>query len=105
MMVNIPLVSIANQSFSMVLSQHTYDVILKSLFSTTVFSLAIDGVQVLSSQRIVAGYPMIPYKYIEEGNFVILTANEELPYYLQFGISQFLVFADQEELDAIRAAA
>lgn len=56
---------------------------------------------VVSGMRAVAGTFLIPYKYLESGNFLIITANEEYPDYRQFGVSQYLIYFPQAELEAL----
>ncbi len=60
----------------------------------------------IQGARIVAGWPLIPFTYLEDasGNFIITTQDNELPYYDEFGVSQFLIFATNSELEAIRSA-
>ncbi len=60
-----------------------------------------NGSPVVLGMRAVAGTFLIPYKYLESGNFIIITANEEYPDYLQFGISQYMVYFSQAELEAL----
>lgn len=57
---------------------------------------------ILSGITIVAGYRLIPYNYLEAGNFFLITQNKEIPDYTQFGLTQTLVYATQSEIDALR---
>jgi hypothetical protein len=61
---------------------------------------------VAQGQRVVAGQLCLPYRTMEaeQGNFLFLTANDELPSYVSFGISQFLIYASNAELAAVRAS-
>jgi len=45
-----------------------------------VADVTINGVETLLATRIVAGYPIIPYRYLTgAGNFVLLTEGGDLP--------------------------
>jgi len=61
-----------------------------------------DNSPVILGIFVVPEFPLIPYRYLEEGNFIFITANQEYPDYRQFGTTQFLFYATQEELDAYR---
>lgn len=103
-MIVMPLQSIARQSFSIVLDNTLYA--LAVLETNGCMSLNIDraGVRVLSGQRCVAGQLNIPYKIQEamQGNFLFETANDDLPYYDQFGLTQTFIFASNAEIQAVR---
>ena len=105
-MINIPLQAIPNQSLSLQIDQITYDLRLHTcatgLDQITAVTLFINNVLILSGVRAVSGYPIIPYPYLENGNFTFVTMNDEYPNYTQFGITQTLVFGSQAEIDAIR---
>lgn len=60
-----------------------------------------NGSPVVSGMRAVAGTFLIPYGYLESGNFLIITTNEEYPDYRQFGLSQYLIYFSQAELEAL----
>ena len=61
-----------------------------------------DEADVLTGFRIVSGTPLIPYGYLESGNFVLIVPDDETPDYNQFGITQTLLSYTQEELEALR---
>lgn len=60
-----------------------------------------DGVRLLSGTPILAGEALIPYRYLEDGNFVLLTISDELPDWRAFGSSQVLVFLSGVEISEI----
>jgi hypothetical protein len=101
-MKEIPLDSIPNQSLSVVLDGDLYDLIIKETNGTMSVTIRCNNETILDNSRIVAGTPLIPFPYLERGNFMLLTLNEEYPYYTQFGITQTLIYASQTELEAIR---
>jgi hypothetical protein len=101
-MLEINLAPIPYQSLSVNIDSIRYD--LRIFLATNVMccDLAINGIPVLTSTRLIAGGFIIPYRYLENGNFLITTLNDELPYYEQFGTTQFLTYLTQDELENIR---
>ena len=103
-MIEIALAAIPSQTFTIQVDGSTYNFALKATNTgIMVATIVRDNVVLLSAERLVAGYPMIPYFYLEEGNFVLTTMNDDLPYYSQFGITQFLIYASIAEIAALRA--
>lgn len=96
---------IPNQTFSISLDTHIYNVTLKLTNFVTSVTIARDNVTLISNSRAIPGFPLIPYTYLENGNFAIITANDEYPHYFQFGVTQFLVYASESELIALRGTA
>jgi len=109
-MLNIPLQNIPNQtlSFQDTDTQVNYDIDIKACVledaQIMAFTITINDVVTVSGCRAVAGFPLLASAYQQNGNFVVLTQNDDLPDYTQFGITQFLVYANQNELNAIAAA-
>jgi hypothetical protein len=101
-MQQIPLAAIPNQTFTVTLDGNFYALTFKFANGIMTCTIYINDVLVLSNVRVVAGFPIIPYEYLENGNFVILTENEEYPDYTQFGITQQLIYASAAELGALR---
>lgn len=104
-MLNIDLQPIPNQSFSVILDGSVYDITIKETNGTMSYDMTRDNVPVLNGQRIVTGSVLIPYRYLQKGNFVLTTLNEELPDYTKFGSSQFLVYITADEVEALLAGA
>lgn len=102
-MQEIALAAIPNQSFSVNLDNRQYDFTIKQYGTEVSVTLLRDNVLILSGLRIVGGFPIIPYEYLESGNFVLTIENEDLPDYTKFNVSQFLVYASEAELGALRA--
>jgi hypothetical protein len=97
----IPLKALANQSITIRLDNKRYDMTFKDTNGVMSCTIVRDNEVILSGARIVAGTPLIPYKYLESGNFIFLTNNEELPDYTKFETTQSLIYASMEELAAI----
>lgn len=99
----IPLEAIPNQSFSVRLDDALYDITIKEARGIMAVTIVRDNVELVSGLRATAGTPLLPYRYQESGNFIITTENDEIPYYTQFGVTQNLIYASQEELEVLRA--
>lgn len=95
--------AIPNQTLTIVLNQIRWDMTIKSTNGTVSVSITKDGVLLIENARATAGMRIIPAKYQEDGNFAIITTNNEIPDYTKFGITQSLVYVTQDELDVIRA--
>jgi hypothetical protein len=100
--IDIALAAIPNQSLSIRLEDRLYNLTLWATRGVMSADIERDGVFIVRGARIVAGTPLIPYRYLESGNFVMLTENEEYPDYALFGISQSLVYVTIAELEALR---
>lgn len=101
MPMEINLSPIPNQSFTTTLDGVLYNMRIFLVQNIMCCDLSINGVVVLTSMRLVSGAPIIPYRYLINGNFIITTLNDELPNYEEFNSTQFLVYFTQAELEAI----
>jgi hypothetical protein len=101
-LIDIALDQLPNQSVSIRLDDNLYTIAVKSTRGVMSADITRNGTVLMTGARIVAGTPLIPYRYLEAGNFVLLTENEEYPDYTKFGSSQSLVYASAEELEALR---
>lgn len=97
-MKEIPIKQFPRQSLSVVLEGSLYELSLKECNGIMAVTVVRDGVTIVSNRRAVAGVPVIPSGYLEEGNFLILTNNEDLPYYTKFEGSDIFVYVTAEEL-------
>jgi hypothetical protein len=103
-MQQIALAQVPNQSFSVQLDGDIYDIRLTACTGIMAVDISRNNEVLLTGSRVVAGFPLIPYTFIENGNFIITTMDGDIPYYTQFGVTQFLVYASAAELEAIRAS-
>lgn len=96
----VPLAAIPNQELSIQLENDRYDINVKSSKTSIFLTLAKNEVVILNNVRAVGGTPIIPYEYLTEdsGNFIFTTPNEEIPYYPNFGVSQYLVYLTAAEI-------
>lgn len=98
----IPLQPIPNQSLSVVLDGSSYDIRLNALTDTMAVTIARDNVTLLSGLRVVSQVPLIPYLYLEQGNFIFTVDDSDIPFYTDFGVTQTLLYFSSEELRVIR---
>jgi hypothetical protein len=101
-MLNIPLSVLPNQSLSIYLNNAQYDLRFHDC-GNGVMSIDIDinNTPLLTGTRLVPNYPIIVSQYMENGNFILQTANYEYPDWNRFGVDQYLIFASQAEIEAI----
>lgn len=92
-----------NQAIPVTLDGFRHLITIKSADGFMTCGIERDGAVLLESgTRIVEGEPLLPYKYMEQGNFIITNQNDEPIDYKKFEASQFLLYVTQDELDAIR---
>jgi len=101
-MQNIQISPIPNQSFSVTIDQNFYNIAIKETNNCMSIDIQKNGEYVIRGSRIISNYPIISYRYLEDGNFLLNALSEDIPYYDKFGISQFLIYASQDELESIR---
>lgn len=98
---NIPIIATPNQSLSIRVDDTRLVLRLKEARGVMVADLERDGETVILGTRVLAGEPIIPYRYLEDGNFLLLTIDDALPDWTVFGASQTLVYMTAAEVDAI----
>lgn len=103
-MIIIPLQAIPNQSLSIQLNDNNFDIRIRACGNISAISISANGSLIIQNQRMVPEGPLIGYKYLENGNFYMLTENDEYPDYNFFGVTQYLIYALPSELEAIRDA-
>lgn len=96
--------SIPNQKFSVTLENSFYDIAIKEANGAMAIDIVRDGVAIVTGQRIVAGTMIIPYLYLETGNFFMINMADSLIYYPEFSVSQFLVYLSRQDLEVMRTA-
>jgi len=101
-MQQIPLQALPNQSFTVQLDGNQWDWTIELVNDAIAVSLTLNGSVVISGLNIVGGMRIIPSEYEEAGNFVLVTMNQQVPDYTQFGTGQQLIYLSATELAAIR---
>jgi len=100
-MQEIPLTAEPNQEFTVRLSDRRFSLRIKEAGGVMVADVTVDEAVRLEATRVLAGEPLIPYEYLEAGNFMLLTDGDALPAWAEFGVTQFLVFLSPEEIAAL----
>lgn len=96
-MIIIPLRAVPNQRLSFTRGENRWELELKVALSSMICSVWLNDEVVLLGSRVVAGVPLIPYpRFFEEGNFGILTAEDEEPWWEEFETTQQLVFWEND---------
>lgn len=99
----IELQAIPSQEIIVTLDGNRYEIPIKDAGGFMAYGVIRNGVTILENgNRIVNGSPLLPYKHMESGSFSLSVPDSELPDYRQFGLTQFLYYASQEELESIR---
>jgi len=101
-MITIDLAAIPNQTLGIRLGDDLYAITVKAARGIMCADIIRNDIPIVTGSRIVSGAPLIPYRYLESGNFVIFTENDEYPDYTKFGDSQMLEYLSAEELGVIR---
>ncbi|USP46972.1 hypothetical protein J5J84_13145 [Alcaligenes faecalis] len=93
------LLAVPNQAFSVTIDGVLWELAIKVGNSTMLADVKRDGIDLVLGQRIVAEFPILPYRYLSHaGNFAILTQDGELPWWEEFGRSQTLVYLEPSEV-------
>ena len=103
MSINVPIEATANQEFTITLEGARYNLSIKQATGCMEMDIIRDDVVILNGIRPVAGTPVIPYKYLERGNFLFLTENDDLPWWEKFGVAQSLLYLTIDEMEQARA--
>lgn len=96
-MIKISVIQHPNQTFPVILEGARYDLTIKDCDGFMIMDVIRDDVVILQGQRLLANTPIIPYNYLTQGNLVIITDNDDLPDWQQFGITQQLYYLTVEE--------
>lgn len=96
---DITLLAVPNQTFSATINGVLWELTIKAAVGTMVADVKRDGVDLVLGQRIIAEFPILPYRYLShQGNFAILTRDGELPWWEEFGRSQSLIYLEPAEV-------
>lgn len=107
MSVLIPLNNVPNQSLSINEDDSVYDIEIKALKSLMTATIVRDGVTIVANTRVLPGVPLIPFDYLENGNFIFvndMTVLSEFPYYSDFVSKYNLIFFTSSELEVLKNA-
>lgn len=94
----VPLQAIPNQSVTLQVDDNFYYLTIKSTRGVIAVTISINGIEIVSSARAVAGEFIIQSRYLQNGNFAFYTPNNYLPDYTLFGTTQQLLYYSPSEL-------
>jgi len=107
-MLLIPIINIPNQSLTLQVDNNQYDLVIHATQDNAdgtsgimAIDVSINNVTILSGIRAVSFFPLIPYDYLVNGNFIFITQNFEYPDWRKFGITQNMFYVSNDELEAI----
>lgn len=94
----IDLKAIPNQRLTVTLDGVRWELTIKQARNMMMCDVMRDDVYLIRGTRIVANGPIIPYSHLSKnGNFAILTENDELPWWENFESNQILVYWSDED--------
>jgi hypothetical protein len=102
---NIPLLAVANQSIVVTIDDARWSITLKACGSVMAVDVDLNDEPLLRGQRVVAGMPVIPYRRLPvgvlpaAGNFMLMTMEDDLPWWERFGVDQYLVYLTASDLE------
>jgi hypothetical protein len=98
----IPLQAIPNQDFTITLDNNLWEIGIHTCNGIVAVTLTLNGTLLIENLIGASCAPIIPAQYQENGNFVFLTANQQLPVYSQFNVTQSLFYFSASELAVLR---
>lgn len=94
----VPVATVPNQSFTVTIDGVRWGLALKDANGILVANVTRDDVLLLSATRVLAGEAIIPYAYLQTGNFLVLTSLDDLPNWQQLSVTQTLVYFSPTEM-------
>ncbi|MBC5791104.1 phage baseplate plug family protein [Providencia sp. JUb39] len=92
-MQEIPLNTVPNQRLRVSLGDDEWELTIKVARSVMFCDIKRNDITLIQGIRVMPNQPLIPYRYLSgTGNFAFITDNDELPWWEQFGKSQYLVW-------------
>lgn len=85
---------VPNQALSVTIAGRRFDLRIFDLGDGMAADVSVNGAVVVRGQRLVAGAPFLPYRYLEAGNLILVT-DGAAPDWRQFGTTQALVSLDE----------
>lgn len=102
----IPTEAIPNQQLSVLLGGNRFVITIKAVGAGVGVSVVMNNQTLIENMRAVSGAPIIPFVYAEAGggNFMLVTRDDVIPTWQNFGDTCYLLWTDNEELEAYRAS-
>lgn len=102
-MIDIQLQPVANQELSIPLENVRYVITIKEANGCMVITIERDDEVVVRNARLMADGLALPYRHqwFGFGNFMLTTQDEQVPYFTEFGATQFLVYITADEMAGV----
>ena len=100
-MLEIPIVAQPNQEFSIEIGSNLYDFSIKLIVQCLAISISRNNISLISNFRILGNQPILPYRFLYDGNFFLNTENNEIAIWSELGISQKLYYLSNNEISSI----
>lgn len=101
-MIQIPLQNNANQTATIILDNGFFAINLRAVNNgaqnLVLISISLNNTPLIVNQVLTSGTLILDYLYLFNGNFMLLTNDDENPDYTKFGDSQVLIYISNEEL-------
>ena len=104
-MIQIALQAVPNQSLTYENGDDRYDLVIRDNDGIVTVDVTRNNEVIILGSRAMPSGAIIPSRYLESGNFTIITDQDQYPVHTEFGVSQRLVFLLPSELEAIRSGA
>ena len=99
-MIQIPLQAIPNQNLKYQAEDELYDITIRTTKYATHISISRDDEAIISNQILIPNSLVMRYNYdVTNGNFIFESMQDNLPDYNKFGVTQFLYYVDNSELE------
>ena len=94
---------IPNQELSVTLDGARWTLRIQEAAGSMCADILRDDIPIIQGARIAAGEPIIAYPYLRAGlgDFYFFQTTESLPYYEQFGVTQYLAYLTADEIAAL----
>lgn len=103
-MQKIPLQPVPKQKFNIALDGVSWMISLAAAGDCMYATIRANGVDIIAGARCMPNRRIIPYQYMDRliGNFAFITSNDNLPWWENFGVDQYLISVTLTELETIR---
>lgn len=89
---------VPRQEFSVRLDMRRYQIRVIDVGGDMAVTITRDDVLLMSNVRAVAGFQLLPYQYMADGNFAFATESDARPWWEDFGNTCRLIYASASEL-------
>lgn len=98
----IALSAVQNQQFTVTLDNNRYEIAIYLTDDVMCCDINCNDVQLTTGMRAQPGAPLIPFQFLQglNGNFFIVTSDDDYPNYNDFGTTQYLIYLSYVEFVA-----